>query len=386
MSIVKHAPTLTSADAKKLAKDLYDLDGTFHELPSERDQNFLVNADGVRRVLKIANATEERSLLEAQNQVMAHVASLGLLPQVIESVRGETIENVSVNGKTHFVRLVSYVDGTPMGNVKKHSSELMFDLGRKLGELDGVLVGFDNFALHRDFHWDFANGLEIARKNLKLVKDKKLRAMVKSLIENFETFTAPLLPLLPKSIIYNAPNDYNILVGGGTDLYSRNQSVTGFIDLGDMLYSYTIGDLAIAIAYAILDKPNPLAVAAEIVKGYHSSFALTDDEIAALYGLVTLRLCMSAYIGAEQQKSQPDNEYLGISQGPIRNTLPKLMKIHPRFAEATFRAACGLTPFPSSSKVVSRFKRMRSRLLKFCRMTCAVSRWSFSIWGLIVRC
>ena len=138
--------------------------------------------------------------------------------------------------------------------------------------------------------------------------------MVSTLATNFEKLTVPLLPRLRKSAIYNDANDYNILVGGASDMYSFNQNVTGFIDLGDMVHGYVVGDLAIAIAYAILDKPQPLEVAAEIVKGYHSAFALTKDEIAALYGLVTLRLCMSVCIGAEQQKNQPDNEYLGISQ------------------------------------------------------------------------
>lgn len=357
MSIVNHAPALTLAEAHQIAAALYGLSGEIRELPSERDQNFLVTANGVRRVLKIANATEERALLAAQNAVMVHVADLGFLPQVVPSVNREHIENVTVGGRSHFVRLVTYVEGVPMGTVKRQSSALMQDLGRKLGELDALLVGFDAFALHRDFHWDFANGLTIVRRNLKLVKDKKLRVMVQALAENFEKFTAPVLPLLPKSVIYNDPNDYNILVGGDADLYSRNQTVTGFIDLGDMLYSYTIGDLAIAIAYAILDKSNPLAVAAEIVGGYHTSFALTDDELKALWGLVSLRLCMSVCIGAEQQQSQPDNEYLGISQQPIRNTLPKLLKIHPRFAEAAFREACGLTPFTSSLTLVKWLKQ-----------------------------
>ncbi len=74
--------------------------------------------------------------------------------------------------------------------------------------------------------------------------------------------------------------------------------------------------------------------------------------MAALFGLVNMRLCMSACIAAEQQAGQPDNEYLGISQTPIRETLPKLAAIHPRFAEAVFRDACGLTPFPASEKIV----------------------------------
>ena len=357
MPIVKHAPVLTLTDAARLAKELYGLDGAVQNLPSERDQNFLVDAGGRRHVLKIANATEKHEVLEAQNLAMAYVKSLGWLPQVIDSLRGREIETVFSNGKNHFVRLVTYVNGTPMGNVKRHSSQLMLDLGRKLGELDEALQGFDHSALYRDFHWDFANGLAIVRRNVKLIQDKKLRSTVLVLTESFERYTLPLLALLRKSIIYNDANDYNVLVDGGADLYSRNQTVAGFIDLGDMVHGYTVGDLAIAIAYAILDKPQPLATAAEIVKGYHSAFALTENEIAALFGLVTLRLSMSICIAAEQQQSQPDNEYLGISQQPIRNTLPKLMKIHPRFAEAAFREACGLAPSVSLPKVVKWLKK-----------------------------
>ena len=62
---------------------------------------------------------------------------------------------------------------------------------------------------------------------------------------------------------------------------------------------------------------------------------------------------MSVCIAAEQQARQPENEYLGISQVPIRETLPKLAAIHPRFAEAVFRDACGLTPFPASENIVN---------------------------------
>ncbi len=76
-------------------------------------------------------------------------------------------------------------------------------------------------------------------------------------------------------------------------------------------------------------------------------------RLSALFGLVTLRLCMSICIAAEQQKNQPDNDYLGLSQTPIRNTLPRLVKIHPRLAEAVFRQACGLTPFRSSAETIS---------------------------------
>jgi 4-aminobutyrate aminotransferase-like enzyme/Ser/Thr protein kinase RdoA (MazF antagonist) len=359
MSIVNYAPVFTLEQARRLTKELYGLDGEVQQLPSERDQNFLIRSDlGEHFILKIANAREELAMLEAQNQVMEHVARREhLFPNTMASLRGKKIEAVSTSdGGNHFARLVTYLPGMPMADVKRHTPELLFDLGLKLGRLDLALQDFDHPALHRDFYWDFSNGLRIVKENLKLVKDLELRNMVDELTARFEKITGPLVSNLRRSIIYNDANNFNILVGGGEDIYTRNQCVTGFIDLGDMVYGYSVGDLAIAIAYGILDKPQPLEVAAEIVRGYHSVFPLTETELSVLFGLVTLRLCMSVCIAAEQQKSQPDNNYLGVSQRPIRNTLPKLVKVHPHFAEAVFRDACGLAPFASAPETIEWLK------------------------------
>jgi 4-aminobutyrate aminotransferase-like enzyme/Ser/Thr protein kinase RdoA (MazF antagonist) len=354
-SIVNHAPAFTLEQARLLAKDLYGLDGEVQQLPSERDQNFLIHcASGEQFVMKIANATEDRAMLEAQNQVMKHVSRHeAILPSIVALPGSEEIEAVpAAAGSTHFVRLVTYLPGNPMGSVKRHTPELLYDLGQKLGILDLALQDFDHPALHRDFYWDFSNGLKIITKNLELVGDQELRNLVGQVASKFEKFTAPFVSNLRKSVIYNDANDYNVLVGGDDDIYTRNQHVKGFIDLGDMLYGTTIGDLAIAIAYAILDKPQPLAAAAEVVKGYHSVFPLREEELSALFGLVTLRLGMSVCIAAEQQQNQPQNHYLSVSQIPIRNTLPGLVRIHPRFAEAVFREACGLAPFATAPETV----------------------------------
>jgi 4-aminobutyrate aminotransferase-like enzyme/Ser/Thr protein kinase RdoA (MazF antagonist) len=354
MSIVEHAPKFDLDSARKIAKDLYSLEGFVSLLPSERDQNFLLEtASGEKFVLKLANAVEERSMLEAQNAAMEHLSSrIGLCPRVIRAANGEDILLVeSPKGGRHFTRLVTYLPGTPLEDVKYRSPALLYDLGCKVGRVDLALLGFDHPALHRDFHWDLANGLRIIRQNADLISDDRLRGWVKAFAENFEKNTAPLLSRLRTSVIHNDANDYNILVGEGADLYTRNQSVVGLIDFGDMVYSYTVSDLALTIAYAILGQPDPLTAAAHILRGYHATFPLFEDEITALFGLVTLRLCLSVAIAAEQQRHQPENEYLGVSQGPIRDSLPELMRIPPRLAEAVFREACGLTPVRSSPAV-----------------------------------
>ena len=57
MSLLDHAPTFSAQDAIRLAWDLYGIRGAATPLPSERDQNFLLETEsGEHYVLKIANA------------------------------------------------------------------------------------------------------------------------------------------------------------------------------------------------------------------------------------------------------------------------------------------------------------------------------------------
>jgi Ser/Thr protein kinase RdoA (MazF antagonist) len=102
-------------------------------------------------------------------------------------------------------------------------------------------------------------------------------------------------------------------------------TVSGLLDFGDMVFSYTVGDLAIAMAYVVLDKTDPFAAANEVVRGYTDEFALLPEEMEALWPLVRLRLAMSVCMAAYQRREQPGNEYLNISQKSIAESLPRLL-------------------------------------------------------------
>src|SRR5688572_16915653 len=79
MSLLEHSPKFSLEEAKELARDLYGLDAEAFALPSERDQNFLLqDRSGAKYVLKIANALEDRAFLEAQQQAMERVAGCAL--------------------------------------------------------------------------------------------------------------------------------------------------------------------------------------------------------------------------------------------------------------------------------------------------------------------
>lgn len=346
MTILERAPGFGPEQAEALAAERWGVAATASPLPSERDQNFLLEtAAGERFVLKFANAAEDPALLEAQGLALQRLAATGLCPRLVRSLAGRDVEAVAApSGERQLVRLATYLPGTPMGNVRRRTPGLLEEVGRCVGRVDAALQGFEHPALRRDFHWDLARGLEVVHARLLLVADAELAALIRELAGALERHAAWRLEGLRRSVIHNDANDFNVLVGGGAELWDRGQHVAGLIDLGDMVESWTVADLAVAIAYAVLDQPDTLAAACSVARGYHAAFPLEEAELTVLWGLATLRLCMSACIAAEQQAARPDDPYLGISQGPIRRTLPRLAGIRPELAEAALRVACGLPP------------------------------------------
>ena len=295
--------------AQAIAEKCFGIQASAGDLPSERDRNFLLTArDGEKFVLKIANANEERETLEAQNAMLEHLGQrVEFCPRVVPAVSGERIE--SVDG--WLVRVLTYLPGTPLATLAAQSAKLLYDLGRKLGQLSRALVGFDHPGAHRAFHWDLAEGEKVLGKYGAQIKKDWLREVVSGYrVSGWEA-------RLRRSVVHGDANDYNVLVDG--------DKVVGVIDFGDIVYSYTVGDLAIAIAYVVLGKADPYVAAAPVIEGYREEFELSREELEALWPLVRLRLCMSVCIASHQQAQQPENEYLGISQRLIEETLPRLI-------------------------------------------------------------
>lgn len=297
MRLLENTPRFDVEAAGKIAAQHFGVHATAQPLPSERDQNFLLTTDsGEKFVLKISNALEQPAFIDAQNAVLKHLATrLSFCQRLVISSSGKEIVKVTnENGVTHLVRMVNFLPGVPLAQVQPHTPELLEDLGHKLGELRHALADFDHPAVHRDFHWDLANGTRIIDEYAGFITDPELRKLVLRVRWRIN-------PELERSVIHGDLNDYNVLVDPET------MTVTGLIDFGDMVYSCTIGDLAIATAYVILDKPNSIEVARDVLHGYVSECGLIREEIRELWPLVFLRLGMSVCIAAYQLRQRPDN-------------------------------------------------------------------------------
>ena len=335
------APRFTLEQAADIAHSVYGLEGTASPLPSERDQNFLVaSASGDRLILKIANAGEDPAVLVAQESVLAHLAGrVDFTPRL----RRRSTESTPPEGRRHRLWAITHLPGEPLAAHPYRSLELLASLGRAVAQLRRALADFDHPAIHRDFYWDLAKGRAVIDRYRPLITDAPLGAAIDTLVARFDRQTALHLPALPRQAIHGDLNDHNILVSG--------DRVTGVVDFGDMVHGWAVGDLAIAAAYIALGADDPLTSIAHLVRAHHAEHPLTDDELAATFGLVALRLCASACIAAEQRRQRPDNDYLGVSQAPIACTLPLLAAIPFALAEAVVRHACGLVPVPRAARV-----------------------------------
>ena len=332
--------------ASSVAQEHFDFKGQIKQLAGEFDLNFyMVNERGDEFILKISDVDADLENIDLQNTIMGHLNRKDLnvaLPKVLLNKGGEGITEISDwEGNKRYVRLLSWLNGRIYANVKYHPERLLASLGNACAEIDQALLDFDHPAAHRKFKWDNDQALWI-KPHLSIFTKPKQAALITHYVSYFEEVVFPKLKSLRKSVIYNDANDYNLLVN--QDLV--NQAIAGIIDFGDAIYSSTINELAIAIAYAAMNKPDPLAIARQLVAGYHQVFPIQEAELEVLYGLVAARLCISLTVSTLNQKERPENTYLLVSQKPGWDLLEKWKNIDPQWAHYSFREACGLAPCP----------------------------------------
>jgi len=342
----------TEAEAVRLARELYGLETSARALPGEYDDNFhLTSAAGHAFVLKVMHPAREHSFIDLQCRALTHLAQRAPhlpLPRVKQNRSGELFTSMAAaDGSGRLVWLLTFVIGTALAEVCPHTPELLGDLGRFLGEMDAALQSFTHAAAHRELKWDSSRAAWI-RDFVKHIADAQRRALVEKFLALYEAEVLPLLTRLRRSVIYGDANDHNVLV---SNPWPPPRKVVGVIDFGDMHHGLTVSEPAIAAAYAILGKEEPLPAAAAIVAGYHRAFPLDDLELRVLYALIGARLAVSVTNSAHRKTIKPDDPYVTVSEAPAWEALERLAKIHPRFAHYTFRAACGLPPVPQGEEI-----------------------------------
>ncbi|MCB9381741.1 MAG: aminotransferase class III-fold pyridoxal phosphate-dependent enzyme [Acidimicrobiaceae bacterium] len=323
-------PSLPADRVAGFAAATFGVTGEITPLASERDQNLRVGG----HVVKVAHAAEDAAVLDLQSAALRHLARTAPhlpLPRLVEP------GVVQYDG--HLVRAVTWLDGAPYAEVT-HTPELRRSLGTFMGRLSAGLAGFGHPAAHRPgFLWNLDDAAAV-EPWVADIADEADRAMVAGVFARHRRVVAPRLPALRAAVVHGDANDWNVLVD------RDGQRVSGLIDFGDVAWGRQVNELAVTLAYALLDVPDVVAAASDVIAAYCAEFPLTGDELHVLWELVATRLAVSVAVSSHRSREFPDNGYLLVSQAPALRLLRRITAMKPEFLRACARAAAGLPPVP----------------------------------------
>jgi len=313
-----------------LLKESYGLDVVhIKQLDGYLDLNYLITSlDTTKYILKF-HTSDPLFFIEAQHELFEYLVDTSIrYPHVYDTLNG----SATFKFQHYYVRLLSFLSGDFLNDVDVLSESLIASFGEGFADFHLTAADVQIPSLsHMSLEWDLIN-LPQLRSHLSLIKSVENRRLIHYYILQYNDRVVHFLHELPKQIIHGDANPMNVLV--------QEDSISGLIDFGDMSYNYRIFDIAIALAYLLMEQQYPLAVAKQFIYAYHQKNKLIQQEIEILYYLIAARLCQSQLLGAKSRRDNPDNQYLSIDEKRGADLLNTWIQINPIEATNIFKRGC----------------------------------------------
>lgn len=114
-------------------------------------------------------------------------------------------------------------------------------------------------------------------------------------------------------VIHGDLNEGNILVQLNPNAPENDKyDVHGVLDFGDLVNEYHVYDVAIAIAYVMLESKHgldPLEAGGHVLAGYLAKVTLPKEDCQVVKECIAARLAQSLTYGAYSHKLDPGNTY-----------------------------------------------------------------------------
>lgn len=337
-------PGVDVARAAELARDLFGADGEVRELGSHQDRNFRVDTPDGPRVLKVANRGWGRPAIEAQNAALLHLAASApsfTAPVPVAGPDGALLHEVADGDDVLPVRLLTYVEGTPLTGARHLSPQVVADLGRLSAEASAVLADFDHPGLDRVVQWDLRQAGPVLASLLGSITDPDRRALVADCAARATERLVQVADQLRVQAIHGDLTDDNVV--GRADATGRLRP-DGIIDFGDLTRSWLVADIAVTVSSLLRHEPDDPFVVLEAVRAFHEVVPLDDADVAALWPLVLLRGATLVASGEHQAALDPDNPSVTEPLEGEWRILHGARTVDLDLAEAAVRAALGLGP------------------------------------------
>jgi len=339
-------PTFDPGTAARILSSDWGIEGTVSALVSTQDQNFRVRADDGRQyVLKVSNVAATAEDLEAQDLAMRHLASRPsgfTVPEPIEAHDGRRL----VEHEGYLLRLVTWVEGTPLADLGYLPPRTLTEQGRLAGECCQALADLRDPLFDRKLQWDPSRAPALVADLIEEVEDPDERRLVERAIAPLVDFDTAVLP---RQTVHCDVTDFNVIGSPGAD--GRIRPV-GIVDFGDVCESWRVSEVATAALSAVFREiEDPLGGMLAVVRGFVEVVPLEAPEVDAIWPIILARAGALALSSVHQAKVAESTPHLARLLEEDWAVLRAVVGVPRPLAIAAIREVCDRAPVPGDPAV-----------------------------------
>ena len=329
--------------------DKFDLKGDLVVIYSELDAVYKLTNENGAFTVKYSMLGKDSALIEMEHAAVRHLKQK---PNRTFQISSPVF---SKNGKefeifeNQIIRVFPWIDLPLQSAVLPLTDQSHQSMGILAANLTTSLTDFDHAAAHRFIKWD-PSAVNWIKDYLHL-HQPEWQSIFAAWMDGMNLLHTKYNQALRKQICYADLNDHNVLMKWNEN--ASAYAASAIIDMGDMVYTHTINEAAIACFYSGLKTVDPLAVSALIIGSYHNLSPLNEAELELLYYHIAARMMISLTVSAINKKDHPENEYLQITDQDAWDLADKWRVIHPSYADYYFRSVCGLEPCSKNKKFIN---------------------------------
>ena len=289
----RNVPQSSEAELRDLLRQRYKIDGEFQSIEAERDQLFVITpADGRKIALRVL---QDRDAAEFQVRALQHLerhAPAIPVPRVILDRDGQSLNHhTSTGGGNYVVQVLSFLPGVTMSQVESRCDHrTRFKLGALVATVDTAWQGFFHPAAQQPHVWNLSECTRLT-EHAQYIPDITHRKLAIDVFERMGAEVLPKVAALRHQVIHQDAHRNNVLVDPNDP-----QIITGLIDFGDMLFGSIAAEVAVACDGLSYGARDPLAAMCEVVAGFDSVLALTEQEIDIIFDLACARNAQVAVV------------------------------------------------------------------------------------------
>ena len=308
-------PAVNDEQARAIAAEFFGVHAAVTSLGSQQDVNYLLREHVAEPdcgtpvgVLKIANPVFSLTELQAQDAAAAFIGAAEDIRTAtnLEFAGKDPIAAVDVDGGL-LARVIRYLDGGTLSGEVYLSPAQLVALGDLAGRTTRALADFDHTGVDRVLQWDLRHGMRTVELLAEHVEERDLREALESAATRAWAVIDGLAADLPVQVIHGDVTGDNVVC-------DPHGIPNGLIDFGDLTRSWTVSELAVAVASVLGHDGAAPASTLVAIEAFHAIRPLGPAEIEALWPLVVLRAAVLVVSGMQQSAIDADNLYANTRQ------------------------------------------------------------------------